>query len=61
VIGKLDQKGRSDNLLMQDTHLIDRNKHWLRVEGWKMIYQANGPAKQAGVVTHQIKWTSNLN
>jgi hypothetical protein len=26
-----------------DTHLIDRNKHWLRVKGWKKIYQANGP------------------
>jgi hypothetical protein len=25
---------------LQETHLIDRNKHWLRV---KKIYQANGP------------------
>jgi exonuclease III len=33
---------------LQETHLIDRNKHWLRVKGWKKIYQANGP-KQAGV------------
>jgi hypothetical protein len=32
---------------LQKTHLIDRNKHWLRVKGWK-IYQANGPPKQAG-------------
>jgi hypothetical protein len=32
------------------THLIDRNKHWLRVKGWKKIYQANGPPKQAGVI-----------
>jgi exonuclease III len=23
---------------LQDTHLIDRNKHWLRVKGWKKIY-----------------------
>jgi hypothetical protein len=30
-------------------HLIDSNKHWLRVKGWKKIYQANGPRKQAGV------------
>jgi hypothetical protein len=30
-------------------HLIDRNKHWPRVKGWKKIYQANGPWKQAGV------------
>jgi hypothetical protein len=34
----------------QETHLINRNKHWLRVKGWKKIYQANGPPKQAGVV-----------
>jgi exonuclease III len=34
---------------LQETHLIDRNKHWLRVKGWRKIYQANGPCKQAGV------------
>jgi exonuclease III len=34
---------------LQETHLIDRNKHWLRIKGWKKIYQANGPRKQAGV------------
>jgi exonuclease III len=34
---------------LQETHLIDRNKHWLRVKGWKKIYQANGPQKQARV------------
>jgi exonuclease III len=34
---------------LQETHLIDRNKHWLKVKGWKKIYQANGPPKQAGV------------
>jgi exonuclease III len=28
---------------LQQTHVIDRNKHWLRVKGWKKIYQANGP------------------
>jgi exonuclease III len=34
---------------LQETNLIDRNKHWLRVKGWKKIYQCNGPPKQAGV------------
>jgi exonuclease III len=34
---------------LQETNLIDRNKHWLRVKGWKNIYHANGPSKQAGV------------
>jgi exonuclease III len=33
---------------LQEIHLIGRNKHWLRVKGWK-IYQANGPPKQARI------------
>jgi hypothetical protein len=24
-------------------HLIERNKHWMRVKSWKKIYQVNGP------------------
>jgi exonuclease III len=34
---------------LYETHLINRKKHWLRVKGWKKIYQANGPKKQARV------------
>jgi exonuclease III len=34
---------------LQETHLINRNKHRLRMKGWKKINQANGPQKQAGV------------
>jgi exonuclease III len=34
---------------LQETHLIDRNKHGLRLKGWKKICQASGPRKQAGV------------
>jgi exonuclease III len=34
---------------LQETHLTNRNKHTLRMKGWKKIYQANGPPKQAGV------------
>jgi exonuclease III len=34
---------------LQETHLIDRNRHRLRVKGWKKIYQATGPPKEAGV------------
>jgi exonuclease III len=30
---------------LHDTHLIDKNKHWLRVKGWKKIYQTNGTPK----------------
>jgi exonuclease III len=34
---------------LQKTHITDRNKHRLRMKGWKKIYQDNGPPKQAGV------------
>jgi exonuclease III len=34
---------------LKETHLIYRNEPWLRVKGWKKIYQPNGPPKQAGV------------
>jgi hypothetical protein len=34
---------------LHEAHLIDRNKHWLRVKGLKKMYQANGHSKQAGV------------
>jgi exonuclease III len=34
---------------LQENHLVDRNKHWLRVKCWKKIYQVIGPGKQAGV------------
>ena len=34
---------------MQETHLREKDKHYLRVKGWKTIFQANGLKKQAGV------------
>jgi hypothetical protein len=34
---------------LQENHLTDRNKHKLRMKGWKKIYQANGPRKQSKV------------
>jgi exonuclease III len=30
---------------LQEIHLINRNKHWLRVKGLKKIDLANGPLK----------------
>jgi exonuclease III len=33
---------------LQETHLIERNKHWIKVKGWK-ISQDSGPWKQTGV------------
>jgi exonuclease III len=42
-------KGDPTICCLEETHLTDRNKHRLRMKGWKKIYQANGPPKQAGV------------
>jgi exonuclease III len=33
---------------LQETHLINKNQHWLRVKSWK-IYQATGSQKQSGI------------
>jgi hypothetical protein len=30
---------------IQETHLSDKGRHYLRVNGWKTIFQANGPKK----------------
>jgi hypothetical protein len=38
-------------------HLSDKDRHYLRVKGWKTVSQANGPKKQAGVailITNKI-------
>ena len=34
---------------IQETHLSDKGRHYLRVKGWKTIFQANGPKRQ-GVI-----------
>jgi exonuclease III len=34
---------------IQKTHLRDKDRHYLRWKGWKTIFQANVPKKQAGV------------
>src|SRR3712207_249990 len=34
---------------LQETHLSYKDKHRLRVKGWKTILQANGQQKKAGV------------
>jgi exonuclease III len=34
---------------LQETHLIGRNKHWVRVKGWNKIYQDNGLQTQEGI------------
>jgi exonuclease III len=34
---------------LQETHLREKDRNYLRVKGWKTIFQANGMKKQAGV------------
>ena len=34
---------------IQETNLNNKDRHYLRVKGWKKVFQANGPRKQAGV------------
>jgi exonuclease III len=34
---------------LQENHLREKDSHYLRVKGWKTIFPANGPKKQAGV------------
>ena len=30
-------------------HLSVKDKHYLKIKGWKIIFQSNGPRKQSGV------------
>jgi hypothetical protein len=30
-------------------HLNNKDRHYLRVKGWKKVFQESGPRKQAGV------------
>ena len=34
---------------LQETHLTIKDRHHLRVRGWKKVFQANGTKKQVGV------------
>jgi exonuclease III len=34
---------------IQETHLIEKDRHFLRINDWKTIFQENGPKKQPGV------------
>jgi exonuclease III len=48
---------------LQETHLSDRNKHWLRVKDWKKSYQVNDTPKQVGVailIAHKVDFNLTL-
>jgi exonuclease III len=34
---------------LQETHLREKYRHYLKLKGWKTIFQANGLKKQVGV------------
>jgi exonuclease III len=34
---------------LQETHLREKDRHYLRMKAWKKNFQANGQKKQAGV------------
>ena len=35
---------------IDETYLTTKDRYHLKVNGWKNIFQANGPKKQAGIV-----------
>jgi exonuclease III len=48
---------------IQETHLRDKGRHYLRIKGWKTIFQRKGPKKQAGVailISNKIKFQPKL-
>ena len=48
---------------IQETHLRDKDRHYLRVKGWKTSFQANINKKQAGVailISNEIDFQSKL-
>jgi exonuclease III len=47
-LGKLIKKENPTICCFQETNLIDRNKHLLRVKGLKKIYQTSGPQNRQG-------------
>jgi exonuclease III len=48
---------------IQETHLRNKDRDYLKVKGWKTIFQENGPKKQVGVailISDKIDFQSNL-
>ena len=48
---------------LQETHLREKDKYYLRVKGWKTIFQANDPNKHAGVailISNKIDFQTKL-
>ena len=57
--------GKKDPALcwIKGKYLSDKDRHNLRITGWKSIFQANGPRKQAGVailISNKIDFQPNI-
>ena len=39
---------------LRETHLREKDRHYLRMKGWKTIFQANGLKKQAILISNKI-------
>jgi exonuclease III len=48
-IANWDKKEDPTISCLQETHVTEKNKHWLRVKWLKKVFQADGLHKQAGV------------
>jgi hypothetical protein len=50
-------------LLLQETHLREQYRHYLRVKSWEAIFQANGPKRKAGIailISNKIDFQSKV-
>jgi hypothetical protein len=57
------QKQDSPFCCIPETHLNIKDRHYLRVIGWKKIFKANGLQKQTGVailISHKIDFHPKL-
>ena len=48
---------------IKETHLRDNDRYYLRVKGWKTIFQASGLKKQAGIavqISNKIDFQPNV-
>jgi exonuclease III len=48
---------------IQETHLSDKDRYYLRIKCWKTIFQPNGPKKQAGaaiLISNKINFQSEV-
>jgi hypothetical protein len=48
---------------IHDTDLRDKDRHYLRLKGWKTIFQGNRPKKQAGIailISNKINFQSKV-